>query len=531
MKRFIALLIAFSTLLSVVACGQGSTDDTTGASTDPVTTDSDTGEETTKTDEEMDKPLILDGAKTVRLDLSDTHQTIESFGASGAWWSQDVGGWDEIGKDGLEVREYIAKLLFDDEYGIGLNSYRYNIGAGSGDLGSKSVGGIGDKWRRAQSFINPKTGEYDWDRDANAVWFMRKAAEYGVDEIIMFCNSPHESLTINNKSFVDPSREGQSNITQENYEAFAKYTLDVVEHFVEEGLPIKFLSPINEPQWGWTGGQEGCHYSTSETVKVLVEFVKALEDRPALVEAGVEISGPEGVNWHNDNGVISMCESVFNNKILKNHMTAVDNHSYWSDANAKKTFAASFMKKFPDVKVRMSEWCEMVNGKDTTMDSAINLAIQIHEDMTILDAVSWQYWIAVSCYDYRDGLIYVDLNSHKVTIPKRFYAMGNYSKFIDPGYVRVDAGFKQAGIYTSAYKGVNENGEEEVVMVFVNSNKEAMNIKFDGIDGSVYNHMNVYLTNKGFSLAEKYNGAYTEEACAELPGNSVVTVVISGEKK
>ena len=28
----------------------------------------------------------------------------------------------------------------------------------------------------------------------------------------------------------------------------------------------------------------------------------------------------------------------------------------------------------PDVKIRMSEWCEMVNGTDLTMDSAIHLA-------------------------------------------------------------------------------------------------------------------------------------------------------------
>lgn len=525
MKRFLILLIVASMILSAVACGQGDPADT-GTPTDSIVGGTDT--EGDGTDKELDETVILENCKTVRLDTTETHQTIESFGASGAWWSQDVGGWDETRKlDGLEVREYIAQLLFDDEAGIGLNSYRYNIGAGSGDAGSKSTSGISDKWRRAESFINPKTGEYDWDRDAEAVWFMRKAAEMGVDEIIMFCNSPHESLTINGKSFTDPARDGQSNIARENYEAFAEYTLDVVEHFVEEGLPIKFVSPINEPQWGWTGGQEGCHYSTSEVIKVLSTFIKALEDRETLVNAGVEISGPEGVNWHNDNGVIDMCTSIMQNKIVANHLSAIDNHSYWSDAAAKKQFASSFMKKYPDMKIRASEWCEMVNGKDTTIDSAINLAIEMHEDLTILDAVSWQYWIAVSCYDYRDGLLYVDLNTHKVTIPKRFYAMGNYSRFIDPGYVRIDASLKQNNVYTSAYKGVNENGEEELVMVFVNNNTSSVNINFDGIDTSAYNRMSVNVTSKGFSLAERFYGEFTADSCVELPSRSIVTVVIS----
>ncbi len=525
MKRFLSLILALSMLLSVVSCGTGTPNDS--SDTSDTGTPDDTSASTDDPDNGLDAPVKLDDCKTFKVNTGKTYQTIESWGASGAWWSQDVGGWTNTTK-GMETREYIAQLLFDKEEGIGLSSYRYNIGAGSADAGSKSMGGIGDKWRRAQSFIDPKTGEYDWDRDENAVWFMKKAAEYGVEEIIMFCNSPHESLTINGKSFCNPGYV--SNISSDNYEAFAKYTLDVVEHFIEEGLPIKFLSPINEPQWEWTGGQEGCHYSTNEVVKVLSTFVKALEERPALVEAGVEISGPEGVNWHNDNGVISMCEAVFNNKTLKNHMTAVDNHSYWSDANAKKTFAANFMKKHPDVKVRMSEWCEMTSGRDTSMDSAVNLAIQVHEDMTILNAVSWQYWIAVSCYDYRDGLIYVDLNSHKVTIPKRYYAMGNYSKFIDPGYVRVGTNFKQSGIYTTAYTGVNEKGENEVVMVFINENKKPMNIKLDGIDTSAYNRMGVYVTNKGFSLTEKFYGEFNKDSCFELPASSVVTVVVSNVK-
>ncbi len=532
MKKFIMILLAVSMILttacSTVTPPADTGTETVGGSETNGGSETDGGTETDKTEEGLDTPVILEDCKTVKVDVTETHQTIESFGASGAWWSQDVGGWDKIrSADGLEVREYIAKLLFDDVEGIGLNSYRYNIGAGSADKGSPSKSGIGDVWRRAESFIDPDTGEYDWDRDANAVWFMNKAAELGVDEIIMFCNSPHESLTKNGKSFTDPAKEGQSNIAKDNYEAFAKYTLDVAEHFVEAGLPIKFVSPINEPQWGWTGGQEGCHYSDGEVVNVLTTFVKALEDRDTLVNAGVEISGPEGVNWHNDNGVINMCNAIMSNKILRDHLTAIDNHSYWSDVNAKRTFANSFMKKYPDMKIRMSEWCEMVNGKDTSIDSAINLAIQVYEDMTILDCVSWQYWIAVSCYDYRDGLIYVDKGAKSVTVPKRLWAMGNYSRYIDPGYVRVDAKLKYNNLYTTAYAGTNELGQDELVLVLVNNNSSAVNIDFSGIDASKYNRMSVNVTSSNYSLSERFYGEFSETSCVELPKRSIVTVVIS----
>ncbi len=522
MKRFILILLAASMLMSsFVACGTDTPEETAAESDSDVADATDTAGTDTDTEKELDTPVILDNLQTVTIDTSKQHQTIESFGASGAWWSQDVGGWDEERSSGQEVREYIAQLLFDKEEGIGLNAYRYNIGGGSADKGSPSKSGIGDVWRRAESF-ETAPGEYDWTRDEEAVWFMRKAAELGVDEIIMFCNSPLERLTKNGKSYSD---NGQCNIAKDNYDDFATYVLDVVEHFVAEGLPIKFVSPINEPQWDWTGGQEGCHYSTSELIQVLSEFIDQIEERPAL--EGVEISGPEGVNWHNDNGVIDMCLAIMNNKKLGKYLTAIDNHSYWSDANSKRLFASAFIKKYPDIKIRASEWCEMVNGKDTSIDSAINLAIVMQEDLTILDCVSWQYWIAVSCYDYRDGLIYVDKSSHNVTLTKRLWAMGNYSRFIDRGYVRVDAKFKKNGVYTSAFTGVNENGEEELVMVFVNSNNSAVNIDFAGIDASKYNRMSVHLTSSRYSLAEQFYGEFSDTSCVELPKNSIVTVVVS----
>ena len=98
-------------------------------------------------------------ADTLTIDEEQTHQTIESFGTSGAWWSQYVGTWDDKFQGTMRTnRERIATLLYDPTFGIGLTNYRYNLGAGSADSGN------GDYWdpnRRAQSFeVAP--GENDW---------------------------------------------------------------------------------------------------------------------------------------------------------------------------------------------------------------------------------------------------------------------------------------------------------------------------------------------------------------------------------
>ena len=94
---------------------------------------------------------------SLTVDLNKKHQVLESFGTSGCWWSQYVGGWDNEYKDtGKSVRDEIAMLLFDKDYGIGLTSYRYNVGAGSADSGK---GTYYDPHRRAESFETaPFTG-------------------------------------------------------------------------------------------------------------------------------------------------------------------------------------------------------------------------------------------------------------------------------------------------------------------------------------------------------------------------------------
>jgi len=107
-----------------------------------------TVEENTQKEKEPETDEVIDTAM-ITLNTAETYQTIESFGASGAWWSQDVGGWIEEETAELSKREYIAELLFDPLEGIGLTSYRYNLGAGSTLQNSPR---IEDSWRRAENF-------------------------------------------------------------------------------------------------------------------------------------------------------------------------------------------------------------------------------------------------------------------------------------------------------------------------------------------------------------------------------------------
>lgn len=455
-------------------------------------------------------------AETLTIDTSITHQTIESFGTSGAWWSQYVGLWDDkYLNTQVTNRQRIATLLYHPVYGIGLTGYRYNLGAGSADSG---LGNYWDPNRRAQSFeVSP--GVYDWSKDEGAQWFLKEVVRLGAAEVTLFFNSPLERLTISGTAQV--KKGANKNIEPENYAEWAIYACDVAEYFISQGVPVKFLSPINEPQWAWDDGQEGCHYEPQQIAGVYLAFLEEMQKRPAL--AGVELSGPESGEWGGQTP--QYVSALLNNATLRAHFKAVDCHSYWSNTQSKVSFRNYMTVHYPDVKIRMSEWCEMVNGTDLTMDSAINQSKVIQEDLTVLNAVSWCTWVGVSPGGYRDGLIHATENGagQKTIVPlKRLWAYGNYTRYIRPGFTRVETtGAKSA--YPIAFTG-ERDGKQQMVIVLVNDQFSSQFVNLAG-DFSAYAKMEIHETSTARDLARTYSGAVKTEVT--LPMQSVITIVLS----
>ena len=459
-------------------------------------------------------------ADTLEITVDETaeYQTVESFGASGCWWSQYMGLWDvPCGNTGRTAREQLAVLLYDRNFGIGLTGYRYNLGAGSADSGR---GSYSDVHRRAQSF-ETAPGVYDWTRDEGAVWFLQKAVELGAVEVVLFCNSPLERLTVNGTAQMIRGM-GKSNIEKQNYPAWAKYCCDAAEHFIGLGVPVKYISPINEPQWDWyAGNQEGCHYEPSAVPGVYSAFLEELESRPAL--AGVELSGPESGEWGGDTA--RYVSAILNVPALNAHFSAIDCHSYWSDTKSKVSFMNWMRAHGIDKKIRMSEWCEMVNGTDIGMDSAIVLAKTLAEDLTVLNAVSWSCWVGVSPGGYHDGLIHAAENGAgdiSVVPLKRLWAFGNYSRYIRPGFTRVEASGGEE-VCAVAFRG-EEYGKGKLVVVMINDDYAERTVKLNGAF-SAYESIVAYETSAARDLvriAERVsNTVFT------LAPRSVTTVVFS----
>ena len=418
----------------------------------------------------------------LHLDPCVKYQTFERFGASGAWWAQRIGGrTDPDPETGLETRERIARLLFDPREGLGLRVYRYNLGSGSANSGA---GRYSAEERRAESF-DTEDGSLDFSRDANAVWMMKRAVSLGADEVVLFSNSPPERMTKNGKGYLDVP--GRTNLSPGRYREFADYCLKVAVHFLKEGVPVRFLSPVNEPVWVWTENQEGCHYRPWQVRELMRVFAEEMDARPALKD--VKLSGAENgdIRWFNK----TYTRIMLDDPVVRARTDGVDLHSYCvTPDNALlrrfiadrvpylRRYRAWMDRHYPRVKIKTSEWTHMQGGRDCGMDSALEQTKVLLEDLCILNVVSWQVWIAVSSYDYCDGLIYENEDG-SFTIPKRYYAFGNFTRFLPPGARRFacDAG---EGLETAAF------GTDARDVVVVRNAGEARRLRLPALPDGVW---------------------------------------------
>ncbi|MBQ5824152.1 MAG: hypothetical protein IIW48_05025 [Clostridia bacterium] len=439
------------------------------------------------------------------IDRSAKYQTFEEFGTSSCWWAQTI--------ESDEMAQEIAKRLYSEDEGLGLKIFRYNIGGGEADNPDCR---IWDTSRRTESFyvLNPESGEYEYDftRDANARRVMDYAIKYGAEKIILFCNSPHFSMTASGHASGGLT-EYASNLPKENYQAFVDYVLTIADWFVAQGYPIYAISPINEPMWSWGGdwvGQEGCHYTVDETIELLELFATEMKKRNSPYKLNCPESGEMSWDYY------EYVEKFFESEILNEFCDTYSGHSYWMDTKSeeKKQIGDKIKETYPDKKYEMSEWCELPLTIDsTTIDSGLHMAQVIVDDLTHMNAVSWQSWTAVN----GDGLLDRNSDGELITY-NRYYAFKHFTSFIKPGMVRIKTidNFKE----NSQLKTVSFADGNKTVTVIVNPAQTDEEIRLCGIWGNA----EIYLTDSEHNCENVYSGKFNQSFT--IPSKSIMTICV-----
>jgi O-glycosyl hydrolase len=102
-------------------------------------------------------------------------------------------------------------------------------------------------------------------------------------------------------------------------------------------------------------------------------------------------------------------------------------------------------------------------GPSTDINNGLAVAGWIHSALTVGEASAWLWWWYESYYQNdNEGLGIIQGSS---TVAKRYYALGQYSKFVRPGFTAVEVvGNANASVLLSGYKGM----AGEVVVVAIN---------------------------------------------------------------
>lgn len=483
-----------------------------------------------------------DGSNTTVIDVNTNYQIMNGFGASACWWSQDVGAWDNA--------DEIMQALYDSDKGIGLNIYRYNLGAGS-----KNDTHILTENRRTECFLNAD-GTYNFNNDKNAQACLELAKKYaGKDmRLTLFCNSAPVYLTKNGAAYCTPYKNEDepwiSNLDKSKYPDFADFCYNSAEYFVNKGYRVTSVSPINEPQYNWAAwynddntysvNQEGCYYSKYEARDLLKTFVKKFKGSD-LDKKGVKVSMFESGSMEGDDSSCAAymdcilgrgAKYVFKNAKLRKYFKEVSMHSYWSGADTKKKAENYISDKYSKYSVAATEYCQMTDDKNTgvydliakekngtdgtSIKYGVAMANTIVDDLTIMNANEWDWWTACSYGTYTDGLIYLDEDNHEnLDFSKRYYCLGNFSKFIKEGAVRVACSSGVKNVRSVAF--VNE--DNTVVTVYVNNNDKKAYTTLD-CEGDYA----VYTTDRDNDIAKTDFGK-AGKVKVSLPASSVVTVV------
>lgn len=495
--------------------------------------------------------------KTITINAAEKHQTIYGFGASDAWNMNYVGRfWSN------DVKEALAKYLFSQELsntgkatGIGLSRWRFNIGAGSEEQGVNS--NIEAEERRAGCFLT-SAGTYNWTKQSGQQWFLRKAKEYGTENLVAFVNSPPRFFTINGRTNSDnKDRYGGTNLKPDHYDDYANFLADVLEHFKNEGLEFSQISPVNEPQFEWNSGQEGSPWNNIEIKKVAIELNKAISakklDTKILIAEAASFDDLHMV--HDDPNKSDQIWKFFNKNRdeyigdLSQMLPGIGGHSYWTDGDDAtiRSTRENIKREATEqgnIELYQTEYNLLSKNYPDKYTNSLFLAKMIHADLAIANVCIWDYWTVVERerwnHNNRFYLIRLQPNGGdyapidkggNISVDKNLWMLGHYSLFIRPNYQRISLSNANDlnGLMGSAYMAPDSS---RVVLVYVNWGTTSTTINTSIInlpEGRSIDKVTPYLTDATHDFENlspvDINKNYT------IGAKSVTTVVIDLKEK
>ena len=428
---------------------------------------------------------------------TDVKQPIDGFGASSAFFGQTLTN-DQ------------ADLLFDAKKGIGLSLLRMMIGVPDDTQsdGTEPTTGA-DPVATAPELA---TAQQAVARGAK-VW----AAAWTPPPIWKTTNSKNGSMAASDAG----AGFATNTLMPAHYQDYANYLANFVTLVTSANPPVPLygLSPANEPDYVPT--YDGCEWAPDDLTTFIGQF---LGPTFATQWPNVKIIAPETVNCPScDTYVAPLLADPMASKAL----SIVAAHEYGANSPVTYDKPAQAGKEF-----WQSEWStENANGDtpDPTMTNAITIATQVHNYMTTTGVNAWHYWALYATWDDFDtnttrqnpALIQPAVDGGAPYAFKRAYALGNWSKFVRPGFVRIGATDTPVpGLLVEAYR----DNSNDLAIVAVNTTAAPVTQTFN-LTGGTFGTVTPWLTDANDDLAPQSPIAATNSFTFNIPATSLVTFV------
>ena len=256
-----------------------------------------------------------------------------------------------------------------------------------------------------------------------------------------------------------------------------------VQNAKTQGVPIYAVSAENEPD------SCGINSTTSYSAAQLAAWIDVLG--PAMAAINVKIMGPE---TQNACGFTGYFNAIKNDAAAWNAVSIFASHEYGCGTLPSQPSIAAAGKEYWETEV------DTGTGRgDSTGDgiaSALPMATTIHNDLTKANLNAWHIWWLYNASG-NGGCLY-DTSTKVWT--KRLWVLGNYARFVRPGYMRVStSGTAPSGVLVSAYQNPADG---TVVVVAINSNTAATPLSLY-VSGVVPCSITPWVTSATDSLASK----------------------------
>jgi glucuronoarabinoxylan endo-1,4-beta-xylanase len=291
---------------------------------------------------------------------------------------------------------------------------------------------------------------------------------------------------------------------EKDYQEWANTLATMANTMKAKGAPIYAISSGNEIDLGWTKfGQSA-----------LALYVgKYLGPTLAKQAPDTKVLGIETCNWYGFDGY----ENTFKNDAdAWKYSSILATHEYGGDPKA-----------YPEIQAAGKEFWETEiydpvtdQGEDVGMGSALRVCKLIHEALTIANMNAWHYWWKNPCTGCANGALW----SASPNAPtKRLWIMGNYSKYVRPGFIRVEAPVEPtSGVLLTAFR---DTALSKVVIVAANNNNNDVSQSFS-IPGAIPSKVTPIITDPTRDIVVQASQNLTSgDFTYSLPSQSVTTLV------